>query len=128
MPVDLESWRDGRGVWIRVSGTVTSDDLKRAFLLRVGQGGWERPAALDVTRMTDTDFTDREVAEMALFIRRLTRPHQPRGRLAVVVDTPQQRAIADTFRSLLGFDQDRVAIVTTADDADAWLEGDPSGA
>ncbi|MGC4084493.1 MAG: hypothetical protein QM736_20850 [Vicinamibacterales bacterium] len=109
-----------------MSGDLTVADFKRAFLWRIGEDGWDRPAGLDVTGMTPGSLTAADVNDIAQFARGLMRTWSPRGRLAILVATPLQRTLACAFRTGLGAaEESRIAVVDTRDDAERWLDGEP---
>ncbi len=112
------------GIHLTLSGHITPTDLKAGLLAIVREDCWQRPVLWDLRAVNGFAGSASDLADVANFIHRHTRDFPMRGRVAILVATPDAAAMARKYRGVWsGEVRALIRVVNTVEAADAWLSG-----
>ncbi len=136
MPLPIQSVHEGTklgsevtrrptgGLHVTPTGPLTIKDLKKGLLLLVREDGWQEPVLWDFRQVTEFQIAYADLIETVRFIEQFLSHFPPRGRVALLVASPQGRALAMSYRELhMRHNRRQICVVESTSDADKWLDG-----
>ena len=123
MSLSIAERPHGAGHRLTITGAVSRAELKRGLLTIVRENGWADPVLWDFREVTDIQLNRDDLAETIQFIRTFMGHFPSRGRIALVVRSPQARAAAMTYRDMQPAPaRSHVAVFDSIEAAEAWLD------